>query len=93
LAVIEGANCSDFLDAVPLYIIDQAGVIGQMHYADIAVSKGFRYVRYVGPNDARCNIAELEFCGHAGEGNEGEFYLPSGLPLVVIYTKENLCQH
>ena len=86
LGIIEGANRADFLDAVPLYVIDQAGVIGQMHYADVHVSKGFRYVRYVGPNDARCNIAELAFYGQPGEGDETQFYLPSGLPLVVINT-------
>lgn len=86
LGTIEGANRSDFLDAVPLYIIDQIGVIGETHYADVAVSKGFRYVRYVGPNDARCNIAEVEFYGYKGEGDETQYYLPSGLPLVVIQT-------
>ena len=86
LGMIEGANRADFLDAVPLYLIDQIGVIGQMHHADIAVSKGFRYVRFVGPNDQRCNISELEFYGHAGEGDESRFYLPSGLPLVIINT-------
>ena len=86
LAVIEGANRADFLDAVPLYIIDQNGVIGQMHYADVHVSKGFRYVRYVGPNDQRCNVAELEFYGYASQGDETQFYLPSGLPLVIINT-------
>lgn len=88
LAVIEGANRSDFLDAVPLYLIDQAGIIGEMQYADIAVSKGFRYVRYVGPSDARCNIAELAFYGTPGEGDESQFYLPSGLPLVIINTED-----
>ena len=86
LGMIEGANRADFLDAVPLYLIDQIGVIGQMHHADIAVSKGFRYVRFVGPNDQRCNIAELEFYGHTGEGDESQFYLPSGLPIVIINT-------
>ena len=86
LGIIEGANRADFLDAVPLYIIDQNGVIGQMHYADVHVSKGFRYVRYVGPNDARCNIAELEFYGHEGEGDESKFYLPSGIPVVIMNT-------
>lgn len=86
LGMIEGANRSDFLDAVPLYLIDQKGVIGEMHYADIIVSKGFRYVRYVGPHDKRCNIAELEFYGHAGEGDDSKFYLPSGLPVVIMNT-------
>ena len=86
LGMIEGANRSDFLDAVPLYLIDQKGVIGEMHYADIIVSKGFRYVRYVGPHDKRCNIAELEFYGHAGEGDDSKFYLPSGIPVVIMNT-------
>mgnify|MGYP003445942476 FL=1 len=86
LGMIEGANRSDFLDAVPLYLIDQKGVIGKMHYADIMVSKGFRYVRYVGPHDKRCNIAELEFYGHAGEGDDSKFYLPSGIPVVIMNT-------
>ncbi len=86
LGMIEGANRADFLDAVPLYLIDQMGVIGQMHYADVEVSKGFRYVRFVGPNDQRCNIAELEFYGKKGPGDESIFYLPSGLPLVIINT-------
>ena len=86
LGVIEGANRNDFLDAVPLYIIDKTGVIGETHYADVAVSKGFRYVRYVGPNDARCNIAEVEFYGHEGEGDESKFYLPSGIPVVIMNT-------
>ena len=86
LGMIEGANRSDFLDAVPLYLIDQRGVIGEMHYADIMVSKGFRYVRYVGPHDKRCNIAELEFYGHAGEGDDSKFYLPSGIPVVIMNT-------
>ncbi|MBO5405336.1 MAG: CotH kinase family protein [Paludibacteraceae bacterium] len=86
LGMIEGANRSDFLDALPLYLIDQRGVIGEMHYADIIVSKGFRYVRYVGPHDKRCNIAELEFYGHAGEGDDSKFYLPSGIPVVIMNT-------
>ncbi len=86
LGMIEGANRADFLDAVPLHLIDQYGVIGQMHHANIKVSKGFRYVRFVGPNDQRCNIAELEFYGHESEGDESQFYLPGGLPLVVINT-------
>ena len=86
LGMIEGANRSDFLDAVPLYLIDHAGVIGQMHYANVEVSKGFRYVRFVGPNNQRCNIAELDFYGYPDEGNDSKFYLPSGLPLVIINT-------
>ena len=86
LGMIEGANRADFLDAVPLHLIDQYGVIGQTHYANVKVSKGFRYVRFVGPNDQRCNIAELEFYGYEGEGDESKFYLPCNIPLVIINT-------
>lgn len=88
LAVIEGANRSDFMDAVPLYIITERGIIGQMHYADVVCSKGVRYVRYVGPHDARCNIAELAFYGHESIGDDSHLPTLSGLPMVVIQTKD-----
>ena len=88
LAVIEGANRSDFMDAVPLYIITERGIIGQMHYADVVCSRGVRYVRYVGPHDARCNIAELAFYGHESIGDDSHLPTLSGLPIVVIQTKD-----
>lgn len=86
LGVFEGANREDFMDALPLYIIDQQGTIGKMSYADVDCSKGFRYVRYIGPSDARCNIAELEFYGVQSEGDNSNLYRPSNLPLVTIHT-------
>lgn len=88
LGVFEGANLPDFSDALPIYLIDQQGVIGKMSYADTQQSKGFRYVRYVGPNNARCNIAELAFYGHKGEGDNSHLYRPTNLPLVVIHTQD-----
>ncbi len=36
LAVIEGANTADFLDAIPLYIIKEDGVDNVMSYRDIS---------------------------------------------------------
>ena len=66
LGVFEGANREDFMDALPLYIIKEKGTIGQMSYGTVDCSRGFRYVRYIGPSDARCNIAELEFYGVEG---------------------------
>ena len=88
LGVFEGANLPDFSDALPIYLIDQQGVIGKMSYTDTQQSKGFRYVRYVGPNNARCNIAELAFYGHKGEGDNSHLYRPTNLPLVVIHTQD-----
>lgn len=90
LGVFEGANTPDFMDAIPLYIIPEPGTIGQMSYADIHCSRAFRYVRYVGPSDARCNIAEVEFYGEQGEGNDTSLPTLSGLPIVSIHTENNV---
>jgi len=89
LGVFEGANREDFMDALPLYVIPENGKIGKMSYADVKCSRGFRYVRYVGPADARCNIAELEFYGHAGNGNDKRLYQVTNLPTVSIHTLNN----
>ena len=88
LAIIEGANQSDFSDAVPIYIIREAGVERKMNYADINCSRGFRYVRYVSPYNVRCNLAELAFYGTPGEGDDTQLYQLTNLPTVVINTKD-----
>ena len=90
LGVFEGANRADFMDALPLYLITEKGKIGQVSYADVDCSKGFRYVRYVGPSDARCNIAELEFYGHEGTGDDSHLYQVTNLPTVSIHTKDGV---
>ena len=87
LAVIEGANNADFSDAIPIHVIKEAGVEKEMNYAKINCSRGFRYVRYVTPNDVRCNLAELAFYGEKGEGDDSQFYQITNLPTVVINTK------
>ena len=86
LAVFQGANKADFSDALPIYIIKEPGVNNTMHYADLSCSKGFRYVRYVSPNDVRCNLAELEFYGYASKGNDSKLYQLTNLPTVAINT-------
>ena len=90
LALFEGANDSTFMDGVPLYLIDEEGTIGEMSYADVNVSRGFRYVRYIGPADARCNVAEVAFYGHAGEGDDTHFYQVTNLPTVSIHIEDNV---
>ncbi len=86
LGVIQGANQEDFLDAVPLYIIREAGIIGTMSYGEVECSKGFRYVRFVSTGDARCNIGELEFYGTAGEGTDDYLFQITNLPTVCVNT-------
>ena len=90
LGVFEGANSADFMDAVPIYIIPEKGTIGEMSYATVNCSRAFRYVRYIGPSDARCNIAELEFYGYEGEGDDSHLYQLTNLPTVVIHTENNV---
>ena len=87
LALIEGANSADFSDALPIYIIKEAAEEYVMTYADVHCSRGFRYVRYVTPNDCRCNLAELEFYGYRGSGDDSALYQLTNLPTVVINTE------
>ena len=86
LGMFEGANRPDFLDAIPLYMIEQRGVIGEMSYGDVDCSRGVRYVRYVGPSDARCNVAEVAFYGTPGPGDDSRLHQLTGLPTVIINT-------
>ena len=84
LAVFQGANKADFSDALPIYIVKEPGVNNTMHYADLNCSRGFRYVRYVSPNDVRCNLAELEFYGYASKGDDSKLYQLTDLPTVAV---------
>ena len=86
LAIIEGANEPDFSDAMPIHMIKDSAPSNVMNYEDVECSRGFRYVRYVTPNDSRCNIAELEFYGFEGEGNDSKLYQITNLPTVIINT-------
>lgn len=88
LAVIQGANMPDFSDALPIHMIKKEGVEYQMSYEDVNCSRGFRYIRYVSPNDVRCNLAELEFYGYKSEGDDSQLYQVTNLPTVVINTHD-----
>ena len=87
LGIIEGANNADFSDAIPLFIISELVPPLMMKEQEINCSRGFRYVRYVGPINSRCNIAELEFYGYKGAGNNSRFPQLTNLPTVSISTE------
>lgn len=91
LGVFEGANNPDFSDGVPLYLIPEDGTIGVLSSAKVTVTRPFRYVRYIGPNNARCNVAEVEFYGEeCTETPEKEvLYQPTNLPTVVVHVADN----
>jgi hypothetical protein len=86
LGIFEGANKSDFSDALPIAIIKTVPDGNVLTSLDVSCSLGFRYVRYRGPNDARCNIAELKFYGEQGVGDSTQFCQMTNLPLLVINT-------
>lgn len=84
--VFQGANSADFLDAVPIYIVTELPKRGQMNYVDVNCSRGFRYVRYVATSDSRLNVAELEFYGEAGAGDDSKMYQLTNIPTVCVNT-------
>ena len=90
LSLFEGANSPDFMDAIPLYLISSKPNNGTEARADINVSRGFRYVRYVGSAGSYCNIAELKFYGHAGEGDDSQFYQITNLPTLSVHVQNNI---
>jgi len=86
LGVFEGANNPDFGDAIPLFLIKENPVENKLTEQAIVCSKGFRYVRYIGPADARCNIAEMELYGYSGVGDNSVLPQITNLPTISIHT-------
>lgn len=90
LGIFEGANEADFSDAIPIHMIRTAPNYEELTMEDVNCSKGFRYVRYIGPDDARCNVSELRFYGRPGEGDDSRFMQLTNLPTVVIRTQADV---
>ena len=86
LGVFEGANNPDFGDAIPLYLINQTPSQNSLTFQPITCSKGYRYVRYVGPSNANCNVAEIEFHGYKAAGDNSNIPQTTNLPTVIIHT-------
>ena len=86
LGLFEGANQADFSDALPLVMIREQGN-SQMQYLPVEVTRGVRYVRFVGPENTHVNASELEFYGWKEEGNDSQLYQLTNLPTVVINTQ------
>lgn len=86
LGLFEGSNREDFMDAIPLYMITEEGTAGEFSYAEVQVSRGFRYVRWCAPADTHSDIAEVEFYGYQNEGNDSRFYQISNLPTLSYHT-------
>lgn len=90
LGVFEGANNPDFSNALPLCVITEIPQDNQMTTQTVYNSRGFRYVRYVSPNDARCNIADIEFYGYKSEGDDSKLAQTTNIPDVIIHTTDEI---
>lgn len=82
LGVFQGANKPDFSDAIPIAIIDDV----TKNETAVNCSRGFQYVRYVGPSESFAKIAEIEFYGEIGEGDDSHLWQITNLPTVSINT-------
>ena len=90
LGMFEGANRSDFMDALPLYMHDSLSLANQMNYATVDCSRGFRYVRYRKSDmKGSYKIDSLAFYGDAGKGNDSHLTQLTNLPTVTIHTLNN----
>lgn len=87
LGLFEGANTPNFQDAVPLYLTPLSGFGDEWNYAQVQVSRAFRYLRYVGPNGQYCRLTELRFYGHEANGTDDQFYQPTNLPVISVHTE------
>ena len=86
LGLFEGSNREDFMDAIPLFMITDGGYAGVFSYADLMVTRGFRYVRWCAPADCQSDVAEVEFYGSESVGDDSHFYQISNLPTLSYHT-------
>ena len=90
LGLFEGSNRPDFMDAIPLYMITDMGSAGVMSYADVCVTRGFRYVRWYAPADSQSDVVEIAFIGQEGVGDDSHFYQLTNLPTLSYHTYEGI---
>ena len=99
LGIIEGSNDPTFFDADPLYMITDILKDNSVNYFEIKPTKKYEYVRYIGPNNKACIIADLEIYGEGkvdpnlnskivSEEDNNYYYQATNIPLIVIHTKD-----
>ncbi|MBR4643542.1 MAG: CotH kinase family protein [Bacteroidaceae bacterium] len=90
LSLFEGGNDPNFMDALPLFLIAEKPTAKTSTITNINVSRGVRYVRYVGSAGSYCNVAELKFYGHEGEGDDSQFYQITNLPTLSVHVEDGI---
>ena len=73
---IQASNSADFSSGVvTLYTISGSPASGVLTSVGLSNNTAYRYIRYLGPTDGWCNIAEIEFWG----GNPAAADPPNGV--------------
>lgn len=73
-----GANKSDFSDAVTIGTITLDMTDPLFHVIDVDVIDKFKYLRYFGPDEGRCNINEIVFFDVNGDSIKGSIIGTNG---------------
>ncbi len=68
----QGANKADFSDAVTIGTITDKMLEPIFHMINVDIKDAFKYLRYIGPDEGRCNINEIVFFDDQGNVIKGE---------------------
>jgi len=63
VGLFQGANAADFSDAVLLHIVGYTPPEAMFTTVTLTNRAVFRYLRYLGPANGSCNVAEIQFYG------------------------------
>jgi hypothetical protein len=74
----QGSNKENFKDAVDLYVFDGM-TNGNWYEVPVSVKSAFKYLRYIGPNGAFCNINEIVFFDENGKELKGRVIGTNGI--------------
>ncbi|MCB1130149.1 MAG: hypothetical protein KDN05_03410 [Verrucomicrobiae bacterium] len=78
--MFQGSNAADFSSGVvTLHTVGAQPAEGVLTQQAISDPGTYRYVRYIGPTDGYCNVAELEFYTNAGAQDTTPPAAPTGL--------------
>ena len=86
--IFQGANQSNFSDAVTLYTVASQPATGVFTSVSPTNTSAFRYVRYLSPNGGYGNVAELQFYGSLAGASVPLPLAPGGLAAAAVSSSQ-----
>ncbi len=86
--IFQGANQTNFSDAVTLYTVTTQPPSGVFTSVSITNTSAFRYVRYLSPNGGYGNVAELQFYGYLAGTSVVLPPAPGGLAATTVSSSQ-----